>query len=90
MTPWLHCGANMDTMPANGNRTVDRYSLSAGQRRGSTMEFGYFTMPSHPPARGPKAGHERDPRTLRWLDELGRAAAWIGGHRTQIGKGAAE
>ncbi len=46
------------------------------------MEFGYFTMPSHPPERGLKAGHDWDLRTLRWLDELGYAEAWIGEHYT--------
>ena len=35
------------------------------------MEFGYFSMPSHPPERGLKAGHDWDLQTLRWLDELG-------------------
>jgi len=44
------------------------------------MEFGYFTMPSHPPERGLKAGHDRDPRTLRWLGE----------HLTQGGKAVAK
>ncbi|MCK8782945.1 LLM class flavin-dependent oxidoreductase [Roseomonas sp. NAR14] len=46
------------------------------------MEFGYFTMPSHPPERGFKAGHDWDLQTLRWLDELGYAEAWIGEHHT--------
>ena len=35
------------------------------------MEFGYFAMPSHPPERGLKAGHDFDLQTLRWLDEFG-------------------
>ena len=35
------------------------------------MELGYFSMPSHPPERGLKAGHDWDLQTLRWLDELG-------------------
>lgn len=46
------------------------------------MEFGYFTMPSHPPERGLKAGHDWDLQTLRWLDELGYKEAWIGEHYT--------
>ncbi|MBD0272665.1 MAG: LLM class flavin-dependent oxidoreductase, partial [Acetobacteraceae bacterium] len=46
------------------------------------MEFGYFTMPSHPPERGLKEGHDFDLRTLRWLDELGFSEAWIGEHHT--------
>ena len=46
------------------------------------MDFGYFAMPSHPPERGLKAGHDWDLQTLRWLDELGYAEAWIGEHYT--------
>src|SRR5437764_10214092 len=46
------------------------------------MEFGYFAMPSHPPERGLKAGHDWDLQTLRWLDELGYSEAWIGEHHT--------
>ncbi|HEX5326175.1 MAG TPA: LLM class flavin-dependent oxidoreductase, partial [Acetobacteraceae bacterium] len=46
------------------------------------MEFGYFSMPSHPPERGKKAGHDWDLQTLRWLDELGFTEAWIGEHHT--------
>ena len=46
------------------------------------MEFGYFAMPSHPPERGLKEGHDWDLQTLRWLDELGYAEAWIGEHYT--------
>ena len=46
------------------------------------MDFGYFAMPSHPPERGLKAGHDWDLQTLRWLDELGYTEAWIGEHYT--------
>ena len=46
------------------------------------MEFGYFTMPSHPPERGLKAGHDWDLQVLRWLDEMGYSEAWIGEHHT--------
>ena len=46
------------------------------------MEFGYFSMPSHPPERGLKAGHDFDLQTLRWLDEFGYTEAWIGEHHT--------
>jgi alkanesulfonate monooxygenase SsuD/methylene tetrahydromethanopterin reductase-like flavin-dependent oxidoreductase (luciferase family) len=46
------------------------------------MELGYFSMPSHPPERGLKAGHDWDLQTLRWLDELGFSEAWIGEHHT--------
>jgi alkanesulfonate monooxygenase SsuD/methylene tetrahydromethanopterin reductase-like flavin-dependent oxidoreductase (luciferase family) len=46
------------------------------------MEFGYFTMPSHPPERDFKAGCEWDLQVLRWLDELGFTECWIGEHHT--------
>jgi alkanesulfonate monooxygenase SsuD/methylene tetrahydromethanopterin reductase-like flavin-dependent oxidoreductase (luciferase family) len=46
------------------------------------MDFGYFAMPSHPPERGLKEGHDWDLQTLRWLDELGYEEAWIGEHHT--------
>jgi alkanesulfonate monooxygenase SsuD/methylene tetrahydromethanopterin reductase-like flavin-dependent oxidoreductase (luciferase family) len=46
------------------------------------MQFGYFMMPSHPPERGLKAGHDFDLQVLRWLDELGFSEAWIGEHHT--------
>jgi alkanesulfonate monooxygenase SsuD/methylene tetrahydromethanopterin reductase-like flavin-dependent oxidoreductase (luciferase family) len=46
------------------------------------MEFGYFTMPSHPPERGLKAGHDWDLQVMRWLDDLGYSEAWVGEHHT--------
>jgi len=46
------------------------------------MEFGLFTMPSHPPERDLREGHEWDLQTLRWADELGFSEAWIGEHHT--------
>ena len=46
------------------------------------MELGYFTMPSHPPERGLKEGHEWDLEVIRWLDELGYKECWIGEHHT--------
>ena len=46
------------------------------------MKLGYFGMPSHPPERGLKAGHDWDLQVLRWLDELGYQEAWIGEHHT--------
>jgi alkanesulfonate monooxygenase SsuD/methylene tetrahydromethanopterin reductase-like flavin-dependent oxidoreductase (luciferase family) len=46
------------------------------------MEFGYFTMPSHPPERSLKAGFDWDLAVLRRLDELGFSEAWIGEHHT--------
>jgi alkanesulfonate monooxygenase SsuD/methylene tetrahydromethanopterin reductase-like flavin-dependent oxidoreductase (luciferase family) len=46
------------------------------------MELGFFAMPSHPPERGLKEGHDWDLQVLRWLDELGYQEAWIGEHHT--------
>jgi len=46
------------------------------------MEIGYFTMPSHPPERSLKDGHDWDLQVLRWCDELGYAEGWIGEHHT--------
>lgn len=46
------------------------------------MQIGYFTMPSHPPERPLKDGHEWDLQVIRWLDELGFAECWIGEHHT--------
>ena len=43
---------------------------------------GYFAMPSHPPERGLKAGHDYDLAILRELDRLGFTEAWIGEHHT--------
>ena len=46
------------------------------------MQYGLFTMPSHPPERGLFEGHRWDLQTLRWADELGFVEAWIGEHHT--------
>ena len=46
------------------------------------MQLGYFAMPSHPPERPLKDGHDWDLQVLRWLDELGYTEAWIGEHHT--------
>ena len=46
------------------------------------MEYGLFTMPSHPPERGLKEGHDWDLQVLRWADELGFKEGWIGEHHT--------
>src|SRR5579875_1651796 len=46
------------------------------------MQYGLFTMPSHPPERPLYDGHRWDLQTLRWADELGFAEAWIGEHHT--------
>jgi alkanesulfonate monooxygenase SsuD/methylene tetrahydromethanopterin reductase-like flavin-dependent oxidoreductase (luciferase family) len=46
------------------------------------MRLGYFTMPSHPPERSLRDGHEWDLQVIRWLDELGYDECWIGEHHT--------
>src|SRR5262249_20196105 len=46
------------------------------------MDYGLFTMPSHPPERGLFDGHQWDLQQLRWADELGFSEAWIGEHHT--------
>ena len=46
------------------------------------MRLGYFTMPSHPPERSLRDGHEWDLQVIRWLDELGYEECWIGEHHT--------
>src|SRR5678815_470617 len=64
-----------------GVASLHRPKVGEHARR-TAMEFGYFAMPSHPPERGLKAGHDWDLQTLRWLDELGYTEAWIGEHHT--------
>ncbi len=46
------------------------------------MQYGLFTMPSHPPECGLFEGHRWDLQTLRWADELGFCEGWIGEHHT--------
>jgi len=46
------------------------------------MDYGLFTMPSHPPERALYDGHQWDLQQLRWADELGFSEAWIGEHHT--------
>ncbi len=46
------------------------------------MEFGFFTMPSHPPERSLGDGYEWDLQVLRWLDEFGYSEGWVGEHHT--------
>ena len=46
------------------------------------MDYGLFTMPSHPPERPLYDGHQWDLQQLRWADELGFSEAWIGEHHT--------
>ena len=48
------------------------------------IQLGHFAMPSHPPERPLKSGHDWDLETLRWMDELGFQEAWIGEHHTAI------
>jgi alkanesulfonate monooxygenase SsuD/methylene tetrahydromethanopterin reductase-like flavin-dependent oxidoreductase (luciferase family) len=46
------------------------------------MEFGFFSMPSHPPERGLREGYEWDLQHIRWADEFGFTEGWIGEHHT--------
>ena len=46
------------------------------------MDYGLFTMPSHPPERSLNDGHQWDLQQLRWADELGFSEAWVGEHHT--------
>jgi alkanesulfonate monooxygenase SsuD/methylene tetrahydromethanopterin reductase-like flavin-dependent oxidoreductase (luciferase family) len=46
------------------------------------MDHGLFTMPSHPPERSLRDGHEWDLQVLRWADQFGFSEAWIGEHHT--------
>jgi alkanesulfonate monooxygenase SsuD/methylene tetrahydromethanopterin reductase-like flavin-dependent oxidoreductase (luciferase family) len=46
------------------------------------VQYGLFTMPSHPPERSLYDGHQWDLQVLRWADELGFQEAWIGEHHT--------
>ena len=39
------------------------------------MDYGLFTMPSHPPERSLYDGHQWDLQQLRWADELGFSVA---------------
>jgi alkanesulfonate monooxygenase SsuD/methylene tetrahydromethanopterin reductase-like flavin-dependent oxidoreductase (luciferase family) len=48
------------------------------------MNFGFFTMPSHPPERSLYDGMQWDLQVIRWLDELGFSEAWIGEHHTNV------
>lgn len=46
------------------------------------MDFGFFTMPSHPPECSLRDGHEWDLQVIRWADEFGLTEGWIGEHHT--------
>ncbi len=48
------------------------------------MEFGLFIMPSHPPERNLRAGHEWDLQMIRWADEYGLLEVWTGEHHTEV------
>src|SRR5467141_2828837 len=61
--------------PAAGRKT-------SAQSKEARMEYGLFTMPSHPPERALYDGHQWDLQQLRWADQLGFSEAWIGEHHT--------
>jgi alkanesulfonate monooxygenase SsuD/methylene tetrahydromethanopterin reductase-like flavin-dependent oxidoreductase (luciferase family) len=61
--------------PAAGRKTP-------AQSKEARMEYGLFTMPSHPPERALYDGHQWDLQQLRWADQLGFSEAWIGEHHT--------
>jgi len=46
------------------------------------MRTGFFTMPSHPPEKDLREGHEFDLQHIRWADELGYEEGWVGEHHT--------
>lgn len=49
------------------------------------MEFGLFIMPSHPPERNLRAGHEWDLQMIRWADEYGLLEVWTGSTTPKYG-----
>src|SRR5260370_24092451 len=71
-----------------GSSRCDRICLPCGTARPRVepkeagMDYGLFTMPSHPPERALYDGHQWDLQQLRWADELGFSEAWIGEHPT--------
>ena len=59
------------------------FGATAGNNReDAIMDFGFFTMPSHPPERDLREGHEFDLQNMRWADELGFTEGWVGEHHT--------
>ena len=48
------------------------------------MKLGIFSMPSHPPERSLKDGHEWDLQNIIWADELGFEEFWIGEHHAMV------
>jgi arylsulfatase A-like enzyme len=51
---------------------------------GERMKLGIFSMPSHPPERSLKDGHEWDLQNIIWADELGFEEFWIGEHHAMV------
>src|SRR3954471_13779194 len=48
----------------------------------TTMRYGYFMMPLHPPGSAPAVTLDMDLRQIEDLDRLGFEEAWIGEHFT--------
>ncbi|MGQ0794251.1 MAG: LLM class flavin-dependent oxidoreductase [Deltaproteobacteria bacterium] len=48
------------------------------------MQYGYFTMPLHPPGRDYTEALEADLEQIQILDKLGFSEAWIGEHFTSV------
>ena len=48
------------------------------------MKLGMFTMPSHPPERSLKDGHDWDLQNIIWADELGFGEFWVGEHHAMV------
>src|SRR5207248_2903825 len=63
-------------------RPSGRRIHAPGSAKEDRMDYGLFTMPSHPPERNLYDGHRWDLQQLRWADELGFSEAWIGEHHT--------
>src|SRR5215475_12392114 len=88
------CPSASCSLPSTGTRVRSTARRTPSSRRptGATcdrhpgketlMDYGLFTMPSHPPERGLYDGHQWDLQQLRWADELGFSEAWIGEHHT--------
>ena len=51
---------------------------------GERMQLGIFSMPSHPPERSLKDGHEWDLQNIIWADALGFEEFWIGEHHAMV------
>src|SRR5262245_6760001 len=79
---WVHRRIRCDSRARRQNTSDCPTIEPATIGDGGNMQFGYFTMPSHPPERPLKDGHEWDLQVIRWLDELGFSECWIGEHHT--------